>query len=418
MPFKTLSNTLCIILAGGVGARLHPLTADRAKPAVPFGGKYRIIDFTLTNCLHSGLRRVLVLTQYKSHSLQKHLRDGWTIFNPEISEYITPVPPQMRTGESWYSGTADAIFQNLYLVERSNAQFVLILSGDHIYRMDYAAMLQFHREQKAELTIACMPVPLASASSFGIMSVDDAHRIREFHEKPKIPKTMPDEPHRALASMGIYIFNMDLLSHELQADHALTTSSHDFGKDIIPRLIETHCVYAYRFGGEAGRVTPDRYWRDVGTIDSYYAANMDLLAPVPPLNLYQPDWPIRTYTGQNPPVRMVRGASGRAGEFVDSMLSSGTVISGGTVKHSILFSQVQVDENALVEDSILFDGVHIGAGAYLKCCIVDKNVQVPPGERIGFDATTDAARFTVTESGITVVPKGYQFLINVPHNAQ
>jgi glucose-1-phosphate adenylyltransferase len=218
--------------------------------------------------------------------------------------------------------------------------------------------------------------------------------------------------------MGIYIFNMDLLSHELQADHALTTSSHDFGKDIIPRLIETHCVYAYRFGGEAGRVTPDRYWRDVGTIDSYYAANMDLLAPVPPLNLYQPDWPIRTYTGQNPPVRMVRGASGRAGEFVDSMLSSGTVISGGTVKHSILFSQVQVDENALVEDSILFDGVHIGAGAYLKRCIVDKNVQVPPGERIGFDATTDAARFTVTESGITVVPKGYQFLINVPHNAQ
>jgi len=409
MLFNTLSNTLCIILAGGVGSRLHPLTADRAKPAVPFGGKYRIIDFTLTNCLHSGLRRVLVLTQYKSHSLQKHLRDGWTIFNPEISEYITPVPPQMRTGESWYSGTADAIFQNLYLIERSNAQFVLILSGDHIYRMDYAAMLQFHREQGAELTIGCMPVPLASGSSFGIMSVDCAHRIREFHEKPKNPKPMPDDPHRALASMGIYVFNMDLLGRELLADHALAASSHDFGKDIIPRLIETHCVCAYRFGEETGRVTPDRYWRDVGTIDSYYAANMDLLAQFPPMNLYQHDWPIRTYNGQNPPARMVRGANGYAGEFVDSLLSSGTVICGGTVRHSILFSQVRVDENAVVDDSILFDGVHVGAGAYLRRCIVDKNVQIPPGERIGFDVTADADRFTVSESGITVVPKGYRF---------
>jgi len=404
-----LDKTLSIILAGGVGSRLHPLTADRAKPAVPFGGNYRIIDFTLTNCLHSGLRRVLVLTQYKSHSLQKHLRDGWAIFNPEISEYITPVPPQMRTGESWYSGTADAIRQNLYLLERSNASYVLILSGDHIYRMDYAAMLQFHREQGAELTIACMPVPLASASSFGIMSVDDKHRIREFHEKPKNPKPLPNDPHRALASMGIYIFNMDLLCHELQADSDLTASSHDFGKDIIPRLIETNCVCAYRFGGETGRVTPDRYWRDVGTIDSYYTANMDLLAQAPPLNLYQPDWPIRTYHGQHPPARVARGASGHAGEFVDSLLSSGAVISGGTVRHSILFSQVQVDENAVVEDSILFDGVHVGAGAHLKRCIVDKNVRIPSGERIGFDATADAARFTVSESGITVVPKGYRF---------
>ena len=409
MPFKILSSTLSIILAGGVGSRLHPLTTDRAKPAVPFGGKYRIIDFTLTNCLHSGLRRVLVLTQYKSHSLQKHLRDGWSIFNPEIAEYITPVPPQMRTGVSWYSGTADAIFQNLYLIERSNASHVLILSGDHIYRMDYAAMLQFHQEQGAELTIACMPVPLADACSFGIMSVDDTHRIFEFHEKPENPKPLPNDPNRALASMGIYIFNAELLCRELQADHALATSSHDFGKDIIPRLIETHDVCAYRFGGEAGRVTPDRYWRDVGTIDSYYEANMDLLAPIPPLNLYQPDWPIRTYHGQNPPARMTAGASGHAGEVVDSLLSSGTVISGGTVRHSILFQQVQVDDKAVVEDSILFDGVTVGAGAYLKRCIVDKNVQIPPGERIGFDAAADAARYTVSESGITVVPKDYRF---------
>jgi glucose-1-phosphate adenylyltransferase len=404
-----LDKTLTIILAGGVGLRLHPLTADRAKPAVPFGGNYRIIDFTLSNCLHSGLRRVLVLTQYKSHSLQKHLRNGWSIFNPEISEYITPVPAQMRTGESWYSGTADAIRQNLFLLQRSNASYVVILSGDHIYRMDYAAMLQFHIDQGAGLTIACMPVSLASASSFGIMSVDDAQRIRKFDEKPKHPKPLPNDPHHALASMGIYIFNMDLLARELQADSGLTASSHDFGKDIIPRLIETHCVCAYRFGGETGRVTQDKYWRDVGTIDSYYSANMDLLALVPPLNLYQPDWPIRTYHGQNPPARMAPGPLGNEGQLVNSQLGSGTVVSGGTVRHSILFSQVQVDENAVVEDSILFDGVHIGAGVHLKCCIVDKNVQIPPGERIGFDHIADAARFAISESGITVIPKDYHF---------
>ncbi len=409
-----LDKTLTIILAGGVGSRLHPLTADRAKPAVPFGGNYRIIDFTLTNCLHSGFRRVLVLTQYKSHSLQKHLRDGWSIYNPEISEYITPVPPQMRTGESWYAGTADAIRQNLYLLDRSNASYVLILAGDHIYRMDYAAMLQFHLDQKAGLTVACMPVPLASASSFGIMSVDDAQQIRKFQEKPKNPGPLPNDPHYALASMGIYIFNMDLLRRELQADHGLAAASNDFGKDIIPRLIETHCVCAYRFGGEAGRVSPDRYWRDVGTIDSYYTANMDLLAPVPPLNLYQSDWPIRTYHGQNPPARMAPGSLGQEGQLVNSLINNGTVISGGTVRHSILFPQVRVDEDAVVEDSILFDGVHVGAGAHLRRCIIDKNVQVPSGERIGFDPNADAARFTVSESGITVVPKGYCFVSNAP----
>ncbi|WP_027157452.1 glucose-1-phosphate adenylyltransferase [Methylobacter luteus] len=404
-----LDKTLAIILAGGMGSRLHPLTSDRAKPAVPFGGNYRIIDFTLTNCLHSGLRRVLVLTQYKSHSLQKHLRDGWAIFNPELSEFITAVPPQMRTGESWYSGTADAIRQNLYLLERSNADYVLILSGDHIYRMDYAAMLQFHRDQGAGLTIACMPVPIASACSFGIMSVEDTSQIREFHEKPKNPKPLPNDPHHALASMGIYIFNMDLLCRELHADHALAASSHDFGKDIIPGLIKTHCVYAYRFGGETGRVTPDRYWRDVGTIDSYYAANMDLLAPVPPLDLYQPDWPIRTYHGQNPPARMAPGPLGCEGQLVNSLLGSGTLVSGGTVRHSILFPQVQVHENAVVEDSILFDGVHVGAGTHLMRCIVDKNVRIPSGERIGVDSGADATRFVVSESGVTVVPKGYCF---------
>lgn len=413
-----LNKTMTIILAGGVGSRLHPLTADRAKPAVPFGGNYRIIDFTLSNCLHSGLRRVLVLTQYKSHSLQKHLRDGWSIFNPEISEYITPVPPQMRTGGSWYSGTADAIRQNLYLLERSNAKYVVILSGDHIYRMDYAAMLQFHRDQGAELTIACMPVPLASASDFGIIAVDEAQKICAFDEKPDHPKPLPNDPHRALASMGIYIFNMDLLSDELQAEPGLTSSNHDFGKDIIPRLIDTHCVYAYRFGGETGRVTQDKYWRDVGTLDSYYTANMDLLEQVPPLDLYQPDWAIRTYHGQNPPARMSPGPLGQEGQVINSLLGTGTVVSGGTIRHSILFTQVQVDENAVVEDSILFEGVHVGAGAHLKRCIIDKNVLIPPCERIGFDRNTDATRFAVSESGITVVPKDYCFLTHEPDPGQ
>ncbi|MEI6542560.1 MAG: glucose-1-phosphate adenylyltransferase [Methylococcales bacterium] len=404
-----LDNTLAIILAGGAGSRLCPLTIDRAKPSVPFGGSYRIIDFTLSNCLHSGLRRILVLTQYKSQSLQKHLRNGWSIFNPEIHEYITPVPPQMRTGDSWYSGTADAVHQNLYMLELSGAKYILILSGDHIYRMDYAAMLKFHRKHQAELTIACMPVPIEGACSFGIMSVDDKQRICEFNEKPAIPKHLPNDPSHALASMGIYVFNMDLLRQVLQADYLHTASNHDFGKDIIPRLIDNHSVCAYQFGGEAGRVMADRYWRDVGTIDSYYAANMDLLEPVPPLNLYQRDWPIRNYNGQNPPARMVTGLLGNKGQLINSMLGSGTVVSGGSVIHSILFSKVYVDENAVVEDSILFDGVCIGTGVQLKRCIVDKHVQIPQGQAVGFNIADDLARFTVSESGVTVIPKDYQF---------
>ncbi|EIC29658.1 MULTISPECIES: glucose-1-phosphate adenylyltransferase [Methylomicrobium] len=404
-----LDKTLSIILAGGAGSRLHPLTAERAKPSVPFGGKYRIIDFTLSNCLHSGLRRILVLTQYKSHSLQKHLRDGWSIFNPEVSEYITPVPPQMRTGNSWYAGTADAIMQNLYLLERSHAAYVLVLSGDHIYRMDYAALLHFHQEQGAELTIACMRVPLEEARGFGVMSVDPSQRVVEFREKPANPQALPDDSQHALVSMGIYVFDMDLLCRELKFDHELAESRHDFGKDIIPRLIGRQRVFAYRFGGEKGRVTPDRYWRDVGTVDSYYTANMDLLLPVPPINLYQRDWPIRTYPGQYPPARMAPGHSGRPGQFDNSLICGGAVIMGGTVRHSILSAQVRVDDDARVEDSILFKGVQVGAGAVLKRCIIDKYVSVPSGEKIGIDPVADAVRFTVSESGVTVVPKGYRF---------
>ena len=402
-------NTLTILLAGGSGSRLQPLTADRAKPAVPFGGKYRIIDFTLSNCLHSGVHRILVMTQYKYHSLQKHLRDGWSIFNPERGEYITMVPPQMRSGDSWYTGTADAIYQNLFLLERSRARKVLILAADHIYRMDYAALIKAHEEKEADLTVACMRVPLHEAHAFGVMSIDEHKRITAFQEKPSHPIPIPDEPGEALASMGVYVFSMDTLFNELNADHKLVDSSHDFGKDIIPRLIKSHSVYAYRFGGTRGRVTPDRYWRDVGTVDSYYDANMDLLKPVPPLDLYQADWAIRTYHSQSPPARMVPSENGMDGQLTNSILGSGTVILGGIVRHSVLSSRVRVEEGTVVEDSLLFDHVTVGNGARLRHCIIDKGVKIPPGEHIGIDLAKDRERFTLSEKGVIVVPKQYCF---------
>ena len=402
-------QTICVILAGGFGSRLNPLTAERAKPAVPFGGRYRIIDFTLSNCLHSDLRQILVLTQYKSHSLQKHLRDGWSIYNPELGEYVTPVPPQMRTGSSWYTGTADAIHQNLYLLERSGAELVLILAGDHVYRMDYAAMLTHHRDSGADVTVACLTVGLEDARSFGVMTIDADDRIRSFEEKPERPSSTPDDPAHALASMGVYVFPVKLLIDLLKRDHDNAESSHDFGKDILPAIVHTHDVGAYRFGGTSGRVTADRYWRDVGTIDAYYDANMDLLQPVPPIDLYQGDWPIRTYEGQHPPARTVPGRSGCEAEIVNCMLASGTLIVGATLRHSILFPSVRIEQGAIVENSLLFDGVTVGEGAHLQRCIVDKHVIVPAGERIGLDRAADENRFTVSDNGVVVVPKGYCF---------
>ena len=312
-----MQDTLTVVLAGGVGSRLAPLTDDRTKPAVPFGGKYRIIDFTLTNCLHSGLRKILVLTQYKSHSLQKHLRDGWSIFNPELGEYVTVVPPQMRKGGAWYEGTADAIYHNLWLLERSEAKYVVVLSGDHIYKMDYAAMLQEHKETNATLTVACMSVPRNEASAFGVVGIDDEYHIKSFIEKPMDPPAIPGEPDKSLVSMGIYIFNIDDLKGALEHDANVEGSSHDFGKDIIPQLIDNNTVFAYNFCGDKGRVAKDSYWRDVGTIDSYYNANMDLLEPVPPMNLYQRDWAIRTYEPQYPPARTVSSATGNEGIFIN-----------------------------------------------------------------------------------------------------
>jgi glucose-1-phosphate adenylyltransferase len=404
-----LDKTLAIILAGGEGSRLQPLTQDRAKPAVPFGGKYRIIDFTLANCLHSGIRQVLVLTQYKSHSLQKHLRNGWSIFNPELGEYITPVPPQMRVDDEWYSGTANAIYQNLYMIERSEADWIVVLSGDHIYRMDYAELVRSHIEQQADVSIACMDVLLDEAQEFGVVEVDGDSRIVGFEEKPQHPKPLPDNAEYALASMGIYVFNREMLLVALRRDHDHATSSHDFGHDILPSLITTHKVFAYRFGSDHGRVSPDRYWRDVGTLDAYYEANMSLLEPIPPLDLYQQDWMIRTYQGQTPPARTVPGESGNEGVFVNSIVSGGVIIAGGGVNRSILFPGVQVHDEAIVEDALLLNDVIIGAGAQVRRCIIDKNVVVPAGEEIGVDRASDRQRFQISDNGIVVIPKGYRF---------
>lgn len=404
-----MQDTLTVVLAGGMGSRLSPLTDDRAKPAVPFGGKYRIIDFTLTNCLHSGLRQILVLTQYKSHSLQKHLRDGWSIFNPELGEFITVVPPQMRKGGKWYEGTADAIYHNMWLLSRSDAKHVVVLSGDHIYRMDYAAMLEEHKKSGAALTIACMDVPRHEASAFGVMSVNEELKITSFFEKPSDPPPMPNNPNRSLVSMGIYIFDMETLKSALHYDSELEHSSHDFGKDIIPKLIETGSVYGYEFCGDHGRVAKDCYWRDVGTIDSFYDANMDLLEPIPPMNLYQKNWAIRTYEAQYPPARTVSSATGNEGIFINSIIANGVVNSGGSVQHSIVSSNVRIDDGATVVDSILFDDVQVGAGCELTNCIIDKHVKVPPNTKIGLNRVEDAQRFHISEKGIVVVPESYQF---------
>lgn len=399
-----IDETLTVILAGDAGPDLQPLTADRAIPSIPFGGKYRIIDFPLANCLHSGLRRILVLTQYKSFSLQKHLRDGWSIFNPELGEYVTPVPPQMRHGERWYAGGADAIYQNLYLLERSGARWVLVLSANNIYRMDYSAMLNFHSEKGADVTLATVAVPAAGGKGHGLITETADGRISHIEFNG-----VEAEGGEALVSMGAYLFSMDLLLEVVKRDAEDGQSKHDLEKDIIPQLLDGKQVFAYRFGMTEGRVTPDRYWRDINTIDTYYETNMDLLKTVPPMDLYQPDWPIRTYQAQCPPARTVPGEEGSEGLSINSITSSGVVIAGGSVQHSILSANVFVDDEATVYDSILFNGVRVGKGARLQRCIVDKDVVIPNGETIGFDKKQDAERFTVSKSGVVVVPKGYKF---------
>ncbi len=403
-------QTLAVVLAGGVGSRLFPLTQDRAKPAVPFGGKYRIIDFTLSNCINSGIRKIIVLTQYKSSSLIRHLRDGWTILNPELGEYILNIPPQMRIGTDWYLGTADALYQNLYFIKTASPKYTLILSGDHVYKMDYSKVLWFHRRKGAELTIAGKIIPLKDAHHFGNIHADESMRIVGFEEKPENPKPVPFDSGLALISMGIYVFTTDFMIDVLEKDAKDPHSTHDFGKDIIPSLIHNHKVYVYPFGGlrKRDKLPDDTYWRDVGTLDAYWEANMDLTSVTPRFDLYDPDWPFRTYQGQFPPAKSVYDnvAGGRVGAALDSLVCGGVVISGGRVIRSVLSPSVRIHSYAEVVESVLFDRVDVGRRARIRKAIIDKDVKIPKGMEIGYDLTEDAKRFTVTESGIVVVPRG------------
>ena len=399
-------NLLTMILSGGRGERLHPLTADRAKPAVPFGGKYRIIDFTLSNCINSGLRNIIVLIQYKSHSLDRHIRRGWNVFNPEVGEYIFSLPPQQRISQDWYKGTADAVFQNWFIVEDKQPEFVLILAGDHIYKMNYKEMHSFLQQTQADVVVGAIEYPLAEASNFGVMTVDDNSRIIRWDEKPANPTPMPSDPTRALCSMGIYLFRTSVLHGHLLAD-AEGDSAHDFGKNIIPSMIGSRRVFAYNFRDENRKAV--KYWRDVGTLDAYWEANMDLVSVDPLFNLYDQNWPIRTYQGQFPPAKFVFAEEfqgGRLGIALDSIVSSGCIISGSRVQNSVLSAAVRVNDRAVVLQSILMENVVIGEHSRIRRAIIDKGVTIPPKTEIGYDLEADRKRFTVTESGIVVISKG------------
>ena len=403
-----MKGVLALVLAGGKGSRLEPLTRDRAKPAVPFGGAYRIIDFTLSNCINSGLRKILVLTQYKAASLDRHLQLGWRFLCRELDEFIDVLPPQQRIDEHWYQGTADAVYQNIYTIEKTRPEWVIILSGDHIYKMDYSELIRDHIFSEAEATIACIPVPREEATEFGVMQVDESQRVLRFDEKPANPSPMPGDPDRALASMGVYVFNTGFLFDELCRDATENGSSHDFGKNIIPRIIDRHLVRAFPFSDK--NTGECHYWRDVGTIDAYYEANMDLIAVNPDLNLYDTSWETRSYQPPLPPPKFVfaqaDGESPRVGQALDSMVCSGSIVSGGRVKRSILSPNVRVNSWATVDDSILFEGVTIGRHARVRRAIIDKGVHVPENMRIGYDLELDESRgFTVTESGVVVIGK-------------
>jgi glucose-1-phosphate adenylyltransferase len=393
-----------MILAGGRGERLLPLTQHRAKPAVPFAGKYRIIDVTLSNCLNSGLRKIAVLIQYKSHSLDRHLRRGWSIFNPELGEFIFSVPPQQRISADWYRGTADAVHQNLFLLEQERPKFLLILAGDHIYKMNYADMFRFMQKTEADAVVGAIEWPIEEARQFGVLGVDSSMRLIRFEEKPPNPFPLPDDPTHAFISMGIYLFRTDKLYDELRKDAGMTTA-HDFGKNIIPNMIQDNQkVFAYNFKDENKKEV--KYWRDIGTLDAYYEANMDLVEVDPLLNLYDEAWPIRTYQGQFPPAKFVfadQYAGGRVGLALDSIVSGGCIISGGKVQKSILAPDVHVDQYADVQESVIMENVEIGEGARIRHAILDKGVIIPPGTVIGYDLEADRARYTVTEDGIVVV---------------
>lgn len=402
-PNNQMSDVLAVVLAGGVGERLYPLTRHRAKPAVPFGGMYRLVDFTLSNCVNSNCRKIQVLVQYKSLSLHRHIRYAWNLFHPDLGEFVEVITPQKRVGDNWYLGTADAIYQNLYSIVPENPRQVLILSGDHIYKMNYARMVQFHRNSGADMTVAAIPLPLNQTHRFGVLETDKNNRVVDFEEKPEAPHPLPDNPRLALASMGVYVFNTDVLRKACCED-AERMSSHDFGKDIIPRLIEDHSVYAYRFQDENKKDA--LYWRDVGTLESYWEANLDLASVDPQFNLYDTDWPIRTRLPMAPPAKFVFGDEGkRFGVAVDSIVSSGSIISGGMVRRSVLSPDVRVNSYSLVEESILMHGASIGRHARVRRAIIEKDVQIPPHAVIGYNTKEDAKHYHVTPNGLVVVER-------------
>ncbi|MFH0935269.1 MAG: glucose-1-phosphate adenylyltransferase [Candidatus Omnitrophota bacterium] len=401
-------TVLTFIMAGGKGERLYPLTRDRTKPAVPFGGIYRIIDFTLSNCINSGLRRIYLLTQYKSASLQKHIRLGWNILPSELGQFIEILPAQQRMGDSWYLGTADAIYQNLYNLEHDQADEILILAGDHIYKMNYYTMIDFHRNNRADLTVGVVEAPKNLSAHLGVIEADSTGKVVGFQEKPKLPKTIPSRPNKIYASMGIYIFNTEVICEQLKENSKRSNTTHDFGKDIIPQMVKKgRKIMAYNFIDENKKEA--LYWRDIGTIDAYYEANMDLIQVNPIFNLYDRSWPIRTYEGQFPPVKTVFAGdevAGRVGLALDSLVSGGSIISGGRVQRSILSPNVRINSYSQVYDSILMEGVNVGRYARIKRAIIDKDVDIPQGMVIGYDPQEDKKNFHVTDSGIVVVAKG------------
>ena len=398
-------KVLVMILAGGQGERLYPLAKDRAKPAVPFGGIYRIIDFTLSNCINSGLRKICVLTQYKSYSLDRHLRIGWNIFNNELDEFIENIPPQKRISDMWYQGTADAVYQNIYVLESEHPEKVLILAGDHIYKMDYRELIEFHETNNADLTVPCIEVPIKEASRFGVMSIDNEQQIVEFNEKPESPKPIQSNPEMALVSMGIYLFNTQVLVKRVIEDTKRDTI-HDFGKNIIPSMINKDRVFAFIFRDKNNKAV--KYWRDIGTIDAYWEANMDLVQVDPIFNLYDNNWPIRTYHEQLSPAKTVFTElfpGGRCGTVLDSLVSNGCIISGARVERSILSPNVRIDNYSEVIDSILMAGVRIGKNVKIRKAIIDKSVIVPDGKHIGYNLEADARQFVISEKGVIVAHK-------------
>lgn len=395
-------DTVVCLLAGGAGERLFPLTRDRAKPAVPFGGVYRIIDITLSNCVNSDLRRIFVVTQYKALSLNRHTREGWNIVANELGEFVQVLPPMKRVGDSWYQGTADAIYQNLYSIGSEPCKYVMILSGDHVYKMDYRLMLRHHIDAGAEVTIGTIEFPVQDASRFGVVEVDGGGRIVSWQEKPRDPKSSPHDPEKCHVSMGIYCFNRDLLLEAMMADAEDPTSSHDFGKDVVPRLIESHRVVSFNFVDENQKEA--QYWRDIGTLEAYYEANMDLVSVSPVFNLYDHHWPMRTYQRQYPPAKFVFAEEGRRiGMAVDSIVSMGCIISGGRVSHSVMGPDVRVNSFTDVENSILFSHVNIGRHSRIRNAIIDRHISIPEGTEIGYDLEEDRKKYHVTDTGIVVV---------------